>query len=66
MDFPWLTTLAAVPLVGAVVVAALPSGRDLLAKRNAALPVVEGKHACHSELVADASTARVIQETSEV
>src|SRR4029078_299899 len=35
MDFPWLTTLAAVPLVGAAVVAALPSGRDLLAKRAA-------------------------------
>ena len=35
MDFPWLTTLAAVPLVGAVVVAALPSGRDLLAKQAA-------------------------------
>jgi len=28
-DFPWLTTLAAVPLVGAAVVAALPAGRDL-------------------------------------
>ena len=35
MDFPWLTTLAVVPLVGAVVVAALPSGRDLLAKQVA-------------------------------
>src|SRR4026208_647233 len=35
MDFPWLSTLAAVPLVGAVVVAALPSGRDLLAKQAA-------------------------------
>ena len=34
-DFPWLTTLAAVPLVGSVVVAALPSGRDLLAKQLA-------------------------------
>jgi NADH-quinone oxidoreductase subunit M len=34
-DFPWLTTLAAVPLVGAVVVAALPTGRDLLAKQVA-------------------------------
>ena len=34
-DFPWLTTLAAVPLVGAVAVAALPTGRDLLAKQVA-------------------------------
>ncbi len=34
-DFPWLTTLAAVPLVGAASVAALPKGRDLLAKRVA-------------------------------
>ena len=34
-DFPWLTTLAAVPLVGAVVVAALPTGRALLAKQVA-------------------------------
>ena len=34
-DFPWLTTLAAIPLVGAVVVAALPRGRELLAKQVA-------------------------------
>jgi NADH-quinone oxidoreductase subunit M len=34
-DFPWLTTLAAVPLLGAVAVAALPQGRDLLAKQVA-------------------------------
>ncbi len=34
-DFPWLTTLAAVPLVGSAVVAALPAGRDLLAKQAA-------------------------------
>jgi NADH-quinone oxidoreductase subunit M len=34
-DFPWLTTLAAVPLVGAAAVAALPKGRDLLAKQVA-------------------------------
>ena len=34
-DFPWLTTLALVPLVGAAVVAALPAGRDLLAKQVA-------------------------------
>jgi NADH-quinone oxidoreductase subunit M len=34
-DFPWLTTLAAIPLVGSVVVAALPKGRELLAKQVA-------------------------------
>ena len=34
-DFPWLTTLAAVPLAGAVAVAVLPKGRDLLAKQVA-------------------------------
>jgi NADH-quinone oxidoreductase subunit M len=34
-DFPWLTTLAAIPLVGSVAVAALPKGRELLAKQVA-------------------------------
>jgi len=34
-DFPWLTALALVPLVGAAVVAALPADRDLLAKQVA-------------------------------
>ena len=34
-DFPWLTTLAVLPLVGSVVVAAMPAGRDLLAKQVA-------------------------------
>jgi NADH-quinone oxidoreductase subunit M len=34
-DFPWLSTLAAVPLVCAAAVAALPKGRDLLAKQVA-------------------------------
>ncbi|HEX6921137.1 MAG TPA: NADH-quinone oxidoreductase subunit M [Actinomycetes bacterium] len=34
-DFPWLTTLGAVPLVGSLVVAAMPKGRDLLAKQVA-------------------------------
>ena len=44
-DFPWLTTLAAVPLVGAVVVAALPAGRDLLAKQVAlAISLVAARH----------------------
>ena len=35
MSFPWLTVLTAVPLVGAVVVAALPRGRATLAKQLA-------------------------------
>jgi NADH-quinone oxidoreductase subunit M len=30
--FPWLTTLGVLPLIGGVVVAALPRGRELLAK----------------------------------
>lgn len=34
-SFPWLSTLGVVPLVGALVVAALPSGRDGLVKRVA-------------------------------
>ena len=34
-DYPVLSILAAVPLVGAGLVAALPAGRDLLAKRLA-------------------------------
>jgi NADH-quinone oxidoreductase subunit M len=33
--FPWLTTLGALPLLGSVVVAALPRGRELLAKQVA-------------------------------
>ena len=34
-DFPWLTTLGVVPLVGAAVVAAVPKGREVLAKQLA-------------------------------
>jgi len=34
-DFPWLTTIGLVPLVGSVLIAALPTGRDELAKRIA-------------------------------
>ncbi|MEX2290733.1 MAG: NADH-quinone oxidoreductase subunit M [Mycobacteriales bacterium] len=34
-DLPWLTILGLVPLVGASVIAALPRGRDLLAKQVA-------------------------------
>ena len=33
--FPWLTVLGVVPLVGAVVVAALPAAKPLLAKQVA-------------------------------
>ncbi|MDP9465874.1 MAG: NADH-quinone oxidoreductase subunit M [Actinomycetota bacterium] len=36
-DLPWLTVLGIVPLVGALVVAALPAGRDALAKQVALL-----------------------------
>jgi len=36
-DLPWLTILGVLPLVGAAVVAALPSGRDRLAKQLALL-----------------------------
>ncbi len=36
-DLPWLTILGVVPLVGALVLMALPSGRDLLVKQVALL-----------------------------
>ncbi|MDP9393184.1 MAG: NADH-quinone oxidoreductase subunit M [Actinomycetota bacterium] len=34
-SFPWLTVLGAIPLLGAIVVAALPKGRETLAKQVA-------------------------------
>lgn len=34
-DFPWLTALAIVPFVGAIVIALLPAGREVLAKQLA-------------------------------
>jgi phosphomethylpyrimidine synthase len=37
-------------------------GRELLRKRAAVLPVVEGKHACHSDHVPDAERARALQD----
>jgi phosphomethylpyrimidine synthase len=37
-------------------------GRDLLAQRASALPVVGDKHACHSELASDAEEARRLQD----
>ncbi len=38
-------------------------GRDLLARRAAALPVVGGQRACHSEQVPDAESARAVQQS---
>src|SRR3954463_11343422 len=34
-EFPWLSVIAAVPLVGAALVAAVPRGRETLAKQLA-------------------------------
>jgi len=36
-------------------------GRELLRQRARALPVIDGKHACHSELTPSAEDARVLQ-----
>jgi phosphomethylpyrimidine synthase len=41
-----------------------PQGRELLAKRQAAVPVVAGQRACHSALAPEADRARRIQEES--
>jgi phosphomethylpyrimidine synthase len=38
------------------------AGRELLARRSAKLPIVEGKHACHSDFVSDEARARAVQE----
>jgi phosphomethylpyrimidine synthase len=37
-------------------------GRELLRQRRAALPVVEGRNACHSDHVPDVEQARAVQE----
>jgi phosphomethylpyrimidine synthase len=37
-------------------------GRELLRRRANALPVVDGKHACHSDRVPDPERARAIQD----
>jgi phosphomethylpyrimidine synthase len=37
-------------------------GRELLKQRAAAVPVIEGKHACHSELTPDDEDARRVQD----
>ena len=36
-------------------------GRELLRQRGAALPVIDGKHACHSDHVPDVERARAVQ-----
>jgi len=36
-------------------------GHDLLQQRSAVLPIVENKHACHSDVSADAERARAVQ-----
>jgi phosphomethylpyrimidine synthase len=38
------------------------AGRDLLARRAAVLPVVDGKHACHSDVAPDERRARAVQD----
>ncbi len=40
MTFPWLTVLVAVPAIGALAVALMPAGRDLLAKQLAVVVAV--------------------------
>jgi phosphomethylpyrimidine synthase len=37
------------------------AGRDLLDRRRREVPVIEGKHACHSDHVPDAERARAVQ-----
>jgi phosphomethylpyrimidine synthase len=37
-------------------------GRELLRERSRVLPVVDGRHACHSEHVPDAEHARAVQQ----
>jgi phosphomethylpyrimidine synthase len=39
-------------------------GHDLLRKRAAALPKVEGKHACHSDVTADPTLAKEVQDAA--
>src|SRR5262249_7178188 len=49
---------------------ALPSpaltaaGRELLDRRRHAVPVIDGKHACHSDHVPDAERARAVQSVA--
>jgi phosphomethylpyrimidine synthase len=39
-------------------------GRELLRQRARALPVIDGKHACHSELTPSAEDAKAVQATA--
>jgi phosphomethylpyrimidine synthase len=39
-------------------------GQELLRQRARALPVVDGKHACHSELTPSAEAAKAVQATA--
>jgi hypothetical protein len=40
------------------------AGREMLRQRAAAaVPVIDGKHACHSDHVPDAARARLVQES---
>jgi hypothetical protein len=39
------------------------AGREMLRQRAAAMPVIDGKHACHSDHVPDAERARIVQES---
>src|SRR5262245_14493485 len=38
-------------------------GRELLRRRAGAIPVIDGKHACHTDHVPDAERARAVQAT---
>jgi len=66
-DFPWLTTLAAVPLVGAVAVAALPmtctrsSCSTVFACRQAILPVARSTAMVSSVLLLPSTAVRKIR-----
>ena len=67
-DFPWLTTLGLVPLVGALVVAALPSARELLAKQVAlgfSLVVLAGTIALALQFDSDGGEQFQFAETYE-
>jgi phosphomethylpyrimidine synthase len=38
------------------------AGREMLRRRAASVPVIDGKHACHSDHVPDAERARAVQD----
>ena len=39
-------------------------GQELLRQRERALPVIDGKHACHSELTPSTEEAKAVQATA--